>query len=101
MAGVHDDEAGCARLSCCEGGLCRWGEVGRPGAPSSTASRSSGGSTPRWQATTSTCLQVDRVGEVLVGRAEELDRVVEGGAVTRIHGDAKGWNFFFGGFCVV
>jgi len=40
--------------------------------------------------------QVDMVGEVLVGRAEELDRVVEGGAVTRIHGDAKGWNFFFG-----
>ena len=62
------------RLSCCEGRLCRWGEVGRPGAPSSTASRSSGDSTPRWQATTSTCLQVDRVGEVLVGRAEELWR---------------------------
>ena len=39
------------------------------------------------------------MGEVLVGRAEELDRVVEGGAVTRIHGDPKGWNFFFGGWC--
>jgi hypothetical protein len=40
--------------------------------------------------------EVGRVGAVLQERAEELDRFVEEGAVTRIHGDAKGWNFFFG-----
>ena len=39
--------------------------------------------------------QVRQIGAKLAERAEELDRFTEAGAITRIHGDAKGWNFFF------
>ena len=39
--------------------------------------------------------EVRRVGVKVSERAEEFDRVTEAGANTRIHGDAKGWNFFF------
>jgi len=39
--------------------------------------------------------RVRQIGSKLGERAEELDRFVEAGANTRIHGDAKGWNFFF------
>ena len=39
--------------------------------------------------------QVRQIGAKLAERAEELDRLTEAGANTRIHGDAKGWNFFF------
>ena len=39
--------------------------------------------------------QVRELGAKLAERAEELDRFTEAGANTRIHGDAKGWNFFF------
>jgi len=38
--------------------------------------------------------QVRRFGSLLIRRAEELETIVEKGAVTRVHGDAKGWNFF-------
>merc|ERR1712241_778201 len=38
--------------------------------------------------------EVRRVGMKVSERAEEFDRVTEAGAMTRIHGDAKGWNFF-------
>ena len=36
-----------------------------------------------------------KIGLKVSERAEEFDRVTEAGARTRIHGDAKGWNFFF------
>ena len=39
--------------------------------------------------------QLRRIGSRLSERAEELERFTEAGANTRIHGDAKGWNFFF------
>ena len=39
--------------------------------------------------------QVRQIGAKLAERAEDLDRFTEAGANTRIHGDAKGWNFFF------
>ena len=39
--------------------------------------------------------KVRDIGVRMAGRAEELDRSTEAGAITRIHGDAKGWNFFF------
>ena len=39
--------------------------------------------------------QVRQIGAKMAERAEELDRLTEAGASTRIHGDAKGWNFFF------
>eukprot|EP00092_Neocalanus_flemingeri_P017175 GFUD01018576.1.p1 GENE.GFUD01018576.1~~GFUD01018576.1.p1 ORF type:complete len:401 (-),score=128.47 GFUD01018576.1:46-1248(-) len=39
--------------------------------------------------------EVRKIGAKLGEKAEELDRFVSVGANTRIHGDAKGWNFFF------
>jgi len=39
---------------------------------------------------------VSSLGHIIKDRAVELDGVVEAGAITVIHGDAKGWNFFFG-----
>merc|ERR1712098_201356 len=40
--------------------------------------------------------QVRQLGFLLQERAEDLEKTVEDGAVTRVHGDPKGWNFFFG-----
>lgn len=39
--------------------------------------------------------EVRKIGAKLGEKAEDLDRLVSEGANTRIHGDAKGWNFFF------
>ena len=39
---------------------------------------------------------VEKIGSILGQRAAELDSYVGERGVTRIHGDAKGWNFFFG-----
>ena len=38
---------------------------------------------------------VRQIGSLLASQAEKLDQMVSVGANTRIHGDAKGWNFFF------
>lgn len=40
---------------------------------------------------------VRSLGEMMRDRAGKLDRFVSERTETRIHGDAKGWNFFFGG----
>lgn len=40
--------------------------------------------------------EVRKLGLLLKEQSQQLDRLVEEGAVTRVHGDAKGWNFFFG-----
>jgi len=39
---------------------------------------------------------VENLGTLVKEKAEYLDQRVEDGACTMIHGDAKGWNFFFG-----
>ena len=39
--------------------------------------------------------EVRQIGSKLSSQAEKLDQAVAQGANTRIHGDAKGWNFFF------
>ena len=38
---------------------------------------------------------VRKIGACLSSKAEELNDIVGHGANTRIHGDCKGWNFFF------
>merc|ERR1712181_123905 len=38
---------------------------------------------------------VEQIGTILGQRAVELDSFVGSRGTTRIHGDAKGWNFFF------
>ena len=38
---------------------------------------------------------VRKIGSVLSSKAESLDAAVDHGANTMIHGDVKGWNFFF------
>jgi len=39
--------------------------------------------------------EIRKIGSILADKAQELDNIAEQGANTRIHGDAKGWNFFF------
>ena len=40
--------------------------------------------------------EVEKIGSIVGEKAAELDSFVGERGLTRIHGDAKGWNFFFG-----
>ena len=40
--------------------------------------------------------EVEKIGSIVGEKAVELDSFVGERGLTRIHGDAKGWNFFFG-----